>query len=266
MVKTWQCALLSVLVHGLLIFCLPVMPNSPQVMPAEEVRLLFMEPSPPGLPAAATSQPASAMKSTEPPEPGIPADKEQKRPPAEQRKKPVHVAKTVRHVPKAHPISKAPPQQPLEKEDAIQPAEPPDADGAGAEGSPAPDNATAHSGTGNAEDQGLQGHGGAGGGNDHGSVVESTVGAMGGPQFIQRTDPKYPRVAQRLGMEGAVLLRLAIDASGKLTKVELVKGSGNGFDEAAIDAVKQSTFSPAVRNGRPISCLALLKIRFQLSD
>jgi periplasmic protein TonB len=88
---------------------------------------------------------------------------------------------------------------------------------------------------------------------------------MGGPQFIQRSVPKYPRMAQRLGVEGSVLLRLAIDASGKLTGVEVVIGAGNGFDEEAVLAVKRSTFAPAVRNGLPVRCLALLKIRFQLS-
>ncbi len=89
---------------------------------------------------------------------------------------------------------------------------------------------------------------------------------MGGPQFIQRSVPKYPRMAQRLGVEGSVLLRLAIDASGKLTGVEVVNGAGNGFDEEAVQAVKRSTFAPAVQNGRPVRCLALLKIRFQLSN
>ncbi len=96
--------------------------------------------------------------------------------------------------------------------------------------------------------------------------VESRVGAVGGPQFIQRAMPQYPRAARRMGVEGTVVLRLSIDVSGKLTQAEVVQSAGHGFDEEALRAVRQSVFSPAVREGRPIACVALLQIRFQLDN
>ena len=93
---------------------------------------------------------------------------------------------------------------------------------------------------------------------------EVRFGFGSGPRFLRRVLPRYPRKARRLGIEGRVLLRLAIDATGRLTRVEVVNGAGNGFDEEAVSAIRQSTYKPAVHDGKPIACEALLPIRFEL--
>ena len=103
----------------------------------------------------------------------------------------------------------------------------------------------------------------SGHGSDSGEIA---FGSAGGPGFIRRALPRFPKRAQLLGMEGAVVLRLSLDQTGRLTHVEVVSGAGNGFDEEAIRAVQQSTFSPAVRNGLPVNSLALLSIRFNLGS
>jgi periplasmic protein TonB len=252
-VKTWQCVLLSVAVHGL-IFGLPVMPNTPPDSHTEEIQLLVLEPPPVDIPVEKIPEPVIAHKSAEPPERLVPPAQQPKREPPVPRKKPVSVPKPVQtaSVPKISPDSDTSSNKPPETAEEVQ-AVSPAAESASAGSSP-PDDSSVHSGGRNV------------GGHDHENAVESSVGDMGGPQFIQRSVPKYPRMAQRLGMEGSVLLRLAIDASGKLTGVEVLNGAGNGFDEEAVQAVKRSTFAPAVLNGRPVRCLALLKIRFQLSS
>jgi len=96
--------------------------------------------------------------------------------------------------------------------------------------------------------------------------VECAFGSTGGPGFIQRTLPCFPRRAKALGKEGTVMLRLSLDETGRLSAVEIISGAGNGFDEEAVRAIQKSTFSPAVRNGRPVSCLALLSVQFQLES
>jgi protein TonB len=40
--------------------------------------------------------------------------------------------------------------------------------------------------------------------------------------------------------------------------------AGFGFDEEAVKAIKDSTFVPARKEGRPLTCKALLPIRFVL--
>jgi protein TonB len=78
--------------------------------------------------------------------------------------------------------------------------------------------------------------------------------------------PVYPRFAQRIGKEGTVLLRLTLDDRGVLAKVEVMKKAGYGFDEAAVAAVHASSFRPALRNGRPVPCRAMLPITFELQE
>jgi len=63
---------------------------------------------------------------------------------------------------------------------------------------------------------------------------------------------------------GKVVLRLTIDEKGNLVNVEVVEDAGYGFAEAAIAAVKKSTFTPPMFNGRPVKAGALLPVKFAL--
>lgn len=254
-VKNWQCVLLSVAVHGL-VFGLPVTPKTPPDLCTKEIHLMVLEPSPMKSPEDQTRKQVAAPKSIEPPDQipaPVPLDKLPVRKSPALRKKTVPISKTAPAVPvpEEQPDSDRLSNKPSEVTEATQPASIRVADGVSDESTPV-DNLSVNSET---RPTGDPGH-----------VVESVIGAPAGPQFIQKSSPRYPRLAQRLGLEGSVLLRLAIDASGKLTRVEVVNGAGNGFDEAAIQAVERSIFSPAVQNGRPVGCIALLKIRFQLSS
>lgn len=96
------------------------------------------------------------------------------------------------------------------------------------------------------------------------AVVEAGLGMSGGPSFIHRVDPVYPPLARRMGREGLVVLKLLIDRHGKLQSIEVVESSGHGFLDAAIKAVRQSTYAPARRNGQAVSAKAVLPIRFRL--
>ncbi len=93
---------------------------------------------------------------------------------------------------------------------------------------------------------------------------EVSFGSQNGPAFSTRTPPKYPMAAKRMGKEGTVHLRLTIDRRGQLINVEVVDKAGWGFDDEAIRAVKHSTFRAARINGKPVTCIAHLRIRFQL--
>ncbi|HET9767065.1 MAG TPA: TonB family protein [Thermoanaerobaculia bacterium] len=95
----------------------------------------------------------------------------------------------------------------------------------------------------------------------------SPGGAAEGPApvLVSLTKPEYPAVARRLRLEGDVVMRLSVDASGKVTDVELVKGLGRaGVDEAAMAAARTARFKPAIRNGSPVPSRYLLVIPFRL--
>jgi TonB family protein len=86
------------------------------------------------------------------------------------------------------------------------------------------------------------------------------------PDWLHMVKPVYPFMARRMNKEGKVLLRVSIDEKGILRNVEVVEPAGFGFTEAALDAVKKSTYKPARKNGYSASSLALLPIRFRLTD
>lgn len=117
--------------------------------------------------------------------------------------------------------------------------------------------------TGGAGGAGGEGPGGSGGAK---RPVDGVFGARGGPAYLRKVLPVYPRFAQRLGKEGTVLLRLTLDENGTLQAVEVVEKAGHGFEEAALAAVSASAFRPAMHNGRAVPCRALLPVRFELKD
>jgi protein TonB len=96
--------------------------------------------------------------------------------------------------------------------------------------------------------------------------VVTAFGSATGPAFLRRVMPVYPAQARRRGQEGKVVLRLSIDARGNLLKVAVLEGAGFGFDEAAVDAVKRSSFRPATIRGKAVACIARLPIRFVLRN
>jgi protein TonB len=102
----------------------------------------------------------------------------------------------------------------------------------------------------------------AGGG--AGNLMETRFGESVAPAFLHREMPIYPLIARKLGREGKVVLKLTIDEKGSLSDIEVIEKSGFGFAEAAVEAVKKSTFLPAKKDGKPIASRALLPIRFQL--
>jgi TonB family protein len=90
-------------------------------------------------------------------------------------------------------------------------------------------------------------------------------GSSTGPSFLRREIPEYPFIAKNMNKEGKVLLKLTIDEKGKLLNVEVVEAADFGFTEAALEAVRKSTYRPAVRAGRAIFSKALLPVRFRLA-
>jgi len=94
--------------------------------------------------------------------------------------------------------------------------------------------------------------------------VGTEFGTAAGPSFLHREMPIYPAFARKLGKEGKVVLRLTIDERGNLLNVEVLETAEFGFTEAAVDAVKKSTFLPANKNGKPVASRALLPVRFIL--
>ena len=65
------------------------------------------------------------------------------------------------------------------------------------------------------------------------------------PVAISGVKMKYPPMAKAAGIEGEVVVEFFIDKNGVVTEVEIVSGTGTVLDQAAVEAVKNSTWKPA---------------------
>ena len=75
--------------------------------------------------------------------------------------------------------------------------------------------------------------------------------------------PAYPSLALERGWTGTVILRIWVDAAGKVTKVAVAKSSSYRIlDAAAVGAVKMWRGKPAMRNGRAIATVRTMPVKF----
>jgi len=74
--------------------------------------------------------------------------------------------------------------------------------------------------------------------------------------------PTYTDAAREAGVEGKVRVELTVDETGRVVNVRVISGLGHGLDEAAVAAVRDATFEPAVRCGKPSRSTFTLGIRF----
>ena len=81
---------------------------------------------------------------------------------------------------------------------------------------------------------------------------------------VSRVEPSYPEVARRAGIEGTVELEVAIDTTGKVTDVEVVRGLPLGLSESAADAVRHWTWRPARTASGPVASRKTVRVRFLL--
>lgn len=74
----------------------------------------------------------------------------------------------------------------------------------------------------------------------------------------------YPSVAKQAGLEGKVYVLVFINEAGKVDNVKIIKGIGGGCDEAAMDAVRQTKFSPGKSQNNSIKTKLTIPITFRL--
>jgi periplasmic protein TonB len=78
---------------------------------------------------------------------------------------------------------------------------------------------------------------------------------------------RYPSVARENGIDGTVTLRFVVTETGKIEKIEVVRGIGGGCDEEAIRVVKSMPdWSPGKHQGKAVPVRFTLPIKFTLKN
>lgn len=94
-------------------------------------------------------------------------------------------------------------------------------------------------------------------------AVEEMPAPIGGIKGIQ-SKIIYPEIAKRAGVEGKVYVLAFVDVTGTVTKAQIIKGIGAGCDEAALDAVLKTKFTPGKQRGKPVNVQVSIPVIFKL--
>lgn len=81
--------------------------------------------------------------------------------------------------------------------------------------------------------------------------------------FRNMVRPKPPVISKRLGEEGTVRIRVQVDAQGNLVAHTILDEPGYPrLLKAAIQAMNQSTYRPAERDGQPVTSTRIIEYQF----
>lgn len=83
------------------------------------------------------------------------------------------------------------------------------------------------------------------------------------PVVLHHVDAIYPPSALTERKHADVVLEVTVDTDGHVSKVDVVQSAGADLDEAAIVAVREWTFVPAMRGGRPVA--SRIKVPFHFA-
>ncbi len=100
------------------------------------------------------------------------------------------------------------------------------------------------------------------------TIVEEQPTPKGGMSAFYKfigENLKYPEQAKKDSIQGKVFIQFMVLASGKLAHIKILKGIGNGCDEAALNVIKNSpSWIPGKEKGKAVRVWMTLPIIFRL--
>lgn len=82
-------------------------------------------------------------------------------------------------------------------------------------------------------------------------------------ELVSTPKAKYTDAARAEGIEGAVLLKVTLLASGTIGGISVVRGL-DGLNEQAIEAARKIKFKPKLVNGTPVTVVKTIEYGFSL--
>lgn len=94
-------------------------------------------------------------------------------------------------------------------------------------------------------------------------VAEVQPELIGGLEALQRR-VEYPELAQRVGIEGQVVVQFVVDERGNVVDPVVLRSPNELLSEAALEAVRESRFTPGQQRGRPVKVRFAVPVTFRL--
>jgi protein TonB len=99
-----------------------------------------------------------------------------------------------------------------------------------------------------------------------GDVYQPGANGVTFPRLIREVAPNYTNAALQARVQGMVELRAIVHADGRVGDVWIVRSLDPtfGVDDEAVRTVKQWRFAPATQNGRPVTVVVPIELRFTI--
>jgi TonB family protein len=89
-------------------------------------------------------------------------------------------------------------------------------------------------------------------------------GGVTAPRAVYSPEPEFSEAARKAGYQGTCLLSLIVGSDGKPRDIKVVRKLGMQLDEKAAEAVRNWTFEPARKDGRPVAVQVEVEVGFHL--
>ena len=87
------------------------------------------------------------------------------------------------------------------------------------------------------------------------------------PVLIKLVKPKYPDLARKAGVEGTIFLQIVVDEKGNVIDAAIVVARPPGiFDDAALEAIYQWKYKPALQRDKAIKVRVGQRMEFTLKS
>jgi len=98
-----------------------------------------------------------------------------------------------------------------------------------------------------------------------GGGAKGAGGESAPPKLVKSVEPVYPEIARQSKVQGVVILEATTDVYGRVAAVKVLR-SIPLLDQAAIDAVRQWEYEPAIVDGEPKPVTFTVAVRFDLKN
>jgi TonB family protein len=83
-------------------------------------------------------------------------------------------------------------------------------------------------------------------------------------QILSKPEPLYTEQARQKGVSGTIRLRVVLSFDGRVRNILVLKGLGGGLTEMAVNAARGIKFTPATKDGRPVSQFVTIEYNFNV--
>jgi protein TonB len=84
------------------------------------------------------------------------------------------------------------------------------------------------------------------------------------PEAVTKVSPDYPDLARSANVDGTVLVQALVGKDGRVKDAKVVKSIAM-LDAAAVAAVRQWVFKPALSNNKPVAVWVAVPVKFTLN-